>query len=941
LARIGDVCLEKFGRFFRPRSLQSILIALVLVALLPVIGAVTIALWRAGDAYRISSSNQLLETVRTLSQAVEGELETRSALLTTYATAAAYANLSEEQGVEQPTDIATHFGGKLVIGVLSPDLKAGAGASLAAQGVPSEVALRAASTGWPAMSNLFERGSGANARPAIAIVAPGPPIGEATMAAALIAAPDEIVRALERHQELSNSLVIAVVDGAGRIIARSIDAEHFTGRKTPDWDVLQAMGADQGVFEAHSAEGPPMIFGFRKLSGTPGWALVMGESLATFDGRWQKPLRTMAYWTTGAILIAFLSAILLARIILRPVTQLARHARMVASEQEAGEVDGFVAPSLRIAEFETLRESLASAEAALRNRAESERNVAAAKAASERRYRALAEVGALVFWRRDLSGAVIEATGWLELTGRPEEEAFVGKWADAVHPDDRASIEAAWDDAKSGGALIEVEFRIMPLSGGSRWVRARGAAVRGAEGAPIEWVGVLEDIDERRQAQARIAHIAHHDALTGLPNRVTFHARLEEAIALAAGGRIGALLYVDLDRFKEVNDTLGHPIGDALLVAVTERLKGLLRENDVVARLGGDEFAIVQSDVLEPTDISALAVRLVETLSEPYEILTHRIAIGASVGIAFISSHEDEPDRILKNADMALYRAKTEGRGAYRFFEPEMEARMQARRRMELELRHAFEAGEFEIHYQPMVNLQTRAIVGFEALLRWRHPQRGLIWPAEFLRLAEEIGLIARIGAWGLNQACSDAMTWPADLKLAVNLSAGQVANRALAPAVVAALARSGLSPHRLELEIVERAMLENSEAAIAALFDLKALGVGITLDNFGAGNSSLGYVRRFPFDKVKIDGSFVQELGRAPGAVAIMRALTMLCGSLGFATTAEGVETELQRDLLDAENCDEAQGFLFSRPCPNAEVPKLLAKLRSPPMVSAPLLSA
>jgi diguanylate cyclase (GGDEF)-like protein len=458
---------------------------------------------------------------------------------------------------------------------------------------------------------------------------------------------------------------------------------------------------------------------------------------------------------------------------------------------------------------------------------------------------------------------------------------------------------------------------------------------------PVEaqgWLVTLDDITDRRLADAKIVHMAHHDALTGLPNRVLFHQRLAEAVARGRRGDSCAVLCLDLDHFKAVNDTLGHPVGDALLQEVTRRLLAHVRDTDTVARLGGDEFAIVQASVDQPTEATALATRLINALSVPYELLGHQMVIGTSVGISVAPHDGDTPASLLKNADMALYRAKADGRGRYRFFEPQMDALMQARRVLELDLRKALIAREFMLYYQPLINVKTRQVSAFEALLRWNHPTRGLLPPNDFVPLAEEIGLILPLGEWVLHRACRDAMTWPGDAKVAVNLSAVQFGSRTLVQNVVSALASSGLPPERLELEITETVMIADTEGTIDILHQLHALGVTIAMDDFGTGYSSLSYLRRFPFDKVKIDKSFIEGLGQGGDCDAIVGAVTGLCGQLGMTTTAEGVETERQLQHLSAGNCTEVQGYLFSRPRPADEVAEVYALLNQLPDLDATL---
>jgi diguanylate cyclase (GGDEF)-like protein len=421
-------------------------------------------------------------------------------------------------------------------------------------------------------------------------------------------------------------------------------------------------------------------------------------------------------------------------------------------------------------------------------------------------------------------------------------------------------------------------------------------------------------------------HMARHDALTNLPNRVLFRDKMQQSLDRGAAL---AVLFLDLDRFKSVNDSLGHSIGDALLCAVTERLQRVLRRSDMVARLGGDEFAIVQIGA-RPSDATDLAGRIIAALSEPFDVLGHQVNIGTSVGIAMAPADGREPDQLLRNADMALYRAKAEGRSTYSFFQPEMDAQMQERRRLELDLRKALAGDQFELYYQPLVDIAGGHVAAFEALLRWNHPERGLIGPDDFIPVAEDIGLIVPLGDWVLRQACRDAARWPAALSVAVNLSAAQFRNPALALSVVSALAQTGLQAKRLELEITETVLLQNDQAVLNALHDVRQLGVRVSMDDFGTGYSSLSYLRSFPFDKIKIDRSFISELGNDESdCAAIIRAVTRLGSSLGMTTTAEGVETREQLELLRAEGCTQAQGFLFSRPRPASEVPLMLREIR------------
>ncbi len=472
----------------------------------------------------------------------------------------------------------------------------------------------------------------------------------------------------------------------------------------------------------------------------------------------------------------------------------------------------------------------------------------------------------------------------------------------------------------------QAELRLRQEAGTHYFELGNGRIVASVYGPTSSggWVSTFEDVTERKQAEEQIIHMARHDALTNLPNRVLFRERMEQS--LDQENKL-AVLFIDLDRFKTVNDTLGHSVGDTLLCEVTRRLQRAVDGEDTVARLGGDEFAIVQAGA-RPQDATELASKIIESISEPFDILGNQFVIGASVGIAMAPTDGTEPDQLLRNSDMALYRAKAAGRGTYHFFQPEMDAQMQARHVLEVDLRKAIHDGEFEVYYQPIVSIAAkRKIVGFEALLRWNHPQRGIVGPDEFIPVAEEIGLILPLGEWVLRQACRDAASWPVDLNVAVNLSAIQFRSPALALSVVMALNEAGLKPERLELEITETILLQQDRAVLEVLQQLRQLGVRISMDDFGTGYSSLSYLRSFPFDKIKIDRSFTRELGKRDDCLAIIRAVARLGRDLGMATIAEGVETKEQLDIIRLEGCSHAQGYLFSRPVPARKIAGLLAR--------------
>ena len=441
------------------------------------------------------------------------------------------------------------------------------------------------------------------------------------------------------------------------------------------------------------------------------------------------------------------------------------------------------------------------------------------------------------------------------------------------------------------------------------------------------WVATQEDITDRRHAEQKIAHLAHYDALTDLPNRVSFRKQLERELDRVARGEQLAVLYIDIDEFKSVNDSLGHPVGDELLRHVAYCLRSCVRETDIVARLGGDEFAIVQTGVKHSSDVMELVKRIYDVIREPHECLGHQVTTDASIGIALAPNDGTDMDQLLKSADLAMYGAKADGRRTYRFFEPEMDARVKARRSLELDIRRAITDSSFELHYQPVINLQSNEIVGCEALLRWNHPVRGTISPAEFIPIAEETGLICEIGDWVLANACAEAANWPAEIKLAVNVSPVQFRSHAFSLKVANALAATGLSASRLELEITEAVLIRDDDAALAMLQHLRAMGVRIALDDFGTGYSSLSYLQRFPFDKIKIDRCFVTDIASDEGSSSIVQAVITIANARHMTTTAEGVETAQQKEALHGLGCTEMQGFLFSRPQPAEEIRTLLSK--------------
>src|SRR5262245_23544567 len=459
-----------------------------------------------------------------------------------------------------------------------------------------------------------------------------------------------------------------------------------------------------------------------------------------------------------------------------------------------------------------------------------------------------------------------------------------------------------------GGRAIEIVNKPLPAGG---------------------WVATIEDITPRKRAEEKIAHLAHYDGLTDLPNRVLFREKLEQALKDLKPGAQLAVLYIDIDEFKSVNDALGHAVGDELLKGVARRLRGCLGETDIAARLGGDEFAIIQYPVHDAAQTERLVGAIFGAIRQPFECAGHLITTDASIGIALAPRDGHHLDQLLKNADLALYGAKGDGRRTWRFFEPGMDARAKARRTLELELRQAIAGGGFEVYYQPVVDLCDNRIRGSEALLRWRHPQRGNISPAEFIPVAEDTGLINELGQFVLEAACREAAKWPEHVRIAVNVSPVQFRSQTLALNVAAALAAANITPSRLELEITEAVLMRDDEAALAMLYQLRALGVRIALDDFGTGYSSLSYLHRFPFDKIKIDRSFVKNIGDEGASSAIIQAVVNIAKASNMTTTAEGVEQEWQRELLRELGCTEMQGYLFSPPVSAAEIARLMPGAR------------
>jgi diguanylate cyclase (GGDEF)-like protein len=533
--------------------------------------------------------------------------------------------------------------------------------------------------------------------------------------------------------------------------------------------------------------------------------------------------------------------------------------------------------------------------------------------------------------------AVWDAGGRLVMGNRRLEEVFglpPGSAAPGLFIGDFLTLAAAAgrleqeDPAEARAALDAVLARREPLTWDMRTTdgRAVRVLVRPAPGGG--WIGVYDDMTDRLRAEAKAAYMARHDPLTQLANRPHFRERLSDA--LARGGQ-AAILFIDLDRFKEVNDSLGHAAGDALLRAVAQRLAACFRHGDTLARLGGDEFAAALTRGAGRIEAEAVARRVVEALSRPFALDVGEVTVGASVGIAVAPADGSDPESLVRAADLALYAAKSEGRGTHRLYDGAMGQSLQRRRSLETDLRSAIEQGALELHYQPIVSARSGQVSSMEALMRWNHPERGPVPPAEFIPIAESTRLVLTLGAWALRRACADAAAWPERVKVAVNLSPAQFVANDILGDVRRALAESGLARGRLELEVTESMLVRDADRTRLLFEALRADGVRIAMDDFGTGYSSLSQLRDFPFDKVKVDRAFVADLGTGRrGAEAIVRAVTGIAGALGMETVAEGVETREQLRGVVAAGCDHAQGWLFGRALPLAEATRLLEEIEA-----------
>jgi diguanylate cyclase (GGDEF)-like protein/PAS domain S-box-containing protein len=668
----------------------------------------------------------------------------------------------------------------------------------------------------------------------------------------------------------------SIVGSDGVVIARSRNAATTIGRVLPGF--AERTG-ERGSWIGANMEGVITRAEFRRTH-PANWRVSVGLAQEIFDAPVWRAVWILSVVAVVLVLVSALAA--------WPIVRRMRAAQHLAAASAA---------------------SLAENQARLR--------------VSEERLGLALDSGEDGIWDWDLtSGHVWISERWLAMLGRGGGALqSMRAAAGTVHPDDRARAARALRDLLRGVTpTLTCEHKMTRGNGTEFWVLTRGRVVEwDRTGRVVRVVGTQIDISRRKEAEARIEHMALHDALTGLPNRTLFHDRLDQAIrATKRAPRDFAVLACDLDRFKAINDTYGHPTGDQLLRVVARRIQAVLRETDTVARLGGDEFALVLGDLDGEADAERVAQLVISALSEPFSIDGAKIEIGVSVGGAMIPKAGVDADEVFKCADAALYEAKAAGRGTCRLFRSDAYVRLTARSALALDMKDALRRGDFFLVYQPIIDIDTDAVVGFEALMRWQHPVRGLISPADFIPIAEETGLIVPLGAWALTEACREAATWPNHVRIGVNVSPLQFRD-GLEDIVVQALAKSGIDARRLTLEVTESVLMRDADDVLVRLHRLRSLGLGIALDDFGTGYSSLSYLRRFPFDRIKIDRAFVREIAD-PDTAAIVRAVVDLGKRLCKGIVVEGVETEEQLERVRREGCNEVQGFLFSRPLPPPE---------------------
>jgi diguanylate cyclase (GGDEF)-like protein/PAS domain S-box-containing protein len=728
-----------------------------------------------------------------------------------------------------------------------------------------------------------------------------------------------------RLDHLPADSVVRIVSEAGTVIAQSVNGPNWIGR-----DMSESAAVLRHMRAKEISEIVPWLDGIERITGSSTahrvpWLVSIGLPR---DIAWAAIASALGWgvlFCTIALLAAFAVAWTLSARLVRPIQQLDRDASMLA----AGDLSHRSAIRTRD-EIGDLARSFNQMAASLEQRHEEATRAADDFRTTKDALAALIEHAPVPIVVKELEAQkfVLVNRAYEKFMGICRDQ-LIGRTVNNLFPPDEAEKIIYYDQRALGSkeCITSGEFSVHTPKNGLRIVTTTRLVVHGADNRAQHLMAVIEDVTERKKVEEQIFHIAHHDALTGLPNRIQYNERLEQELKRVERGANLAVLYLDLDHFKNINDTLGHSIGDELLKTAAERLRSCVRETDTIARLGGDEFAIIQTEIDQPTDAAALADRIQEAIRAPFDLDGLHAVTNVSIGISLAPANATVSTELMKQADMALYRAKAAGRNTYRFFEPEMDTSMRARRRIESSLREALVNGGLELHYQPIVRVADDTITGVEALLRWRHAERGMLSPAEFVPVAEETGLIIPVGEWVLRQACSDAAKWPGEIKVAINLSPAQFKDRRLMPIILSALAGSGLHPSRLELEITEELLLQDDESTLARLHQLRELGVQIVMDDFGTGYSSLNYLRRFPLDKIKIDQAFIGGLSDGNAvSIAIVHAVVGIAKVLKVRTTAEGIETEEQMNLVKALGCTEMQGYLFGTPTPAEEMIRLLA---------------
>ena len=723
-----------------------------------------------------------------------------------------------------------------------------------------------------------------------------------------------------RIKSLPDGSVVRIVNENGIVVAQSTDGPNWIGRDLSKNDnIARHITAKEASDVVRWSDDVERITGSSTAHRVP-WLVSVGIPSHFAIAKITHRLGWGSLFSALAIIIALMVAWMLSGRIVRPLRQLGKDASALASGELGHRSTIHTKDELGdlAASFNLMAEVLEQRHEQIIRSSNEVRQTKDALAALIENVPVPIVVKELKELRFILVNRAYEAFMGIS------RDQIIGKTGFDLFP----TADAATIDEHDKRALqldrrnISGEFPVQTPNNGLRNVTTTRLVVHGADKKPHHLMAVIEDITERKNAESLILHMAHHDPLTDLLNRAQYYERLGRELECMSSGKHLAVLCLDLDRFKEINDTHGHSIGDELLKNVTARLLNCINETDTIGRLGGDEFAIIQTAVEQPMGASKLATRIQDAVNAPIIIDGLHVTTNVSIGISIARPNATTPVELMKQADMALYRAKAAGRNAFRFFEPEMAATMKARRGIETDLRRAIANGELELHYQPVVSIADNAVVGFEALARWQHPTLGLLAPADFIPIAEESGLIIPLGEWVVRKACADAAKWPGDIKVAVNLSPAQIREHELARVIITALATSGLSSNRLELEITEEMLLRDDDKTLALLHGLRELGVRIVLDDFGTGYSSLNYLRRFPLDKIKIDRSFVRDLSHENKvSIAIVRAIVQIATVLKVGTTAEGVETEEQLELVRAAGCIEMQGYLFSKPKPIEEL--------------------